>query len=114
MQNDGDVSSGSAGAEAGSHGSHTEKQYPIPFPDMGHIGGYPPRGSRARLMHPDDETIPVTLSDDSVLPTSMPPAAEATSFYAEAMFEPSSPLAEPYTPLHAHGQLAEASDPLVA
>ncbi len=31
MQNDGDVSSGSAGAEAGSHGSHTEKQYPIHF-----------------------------------------------------------------------------------
>lgn len=57
-----------------------EQQYPIPFPDTGHIGGYPPRGSRARLLHPDDDTIPVTLSDDAF---PAPLRSDATPFYAE-------------------------------
>ncbi|CDR99804.1 hypothetical protein [Sporisorium scitamineum] len=65
-----------------------EQQYPIPFPDMGHIGGYPPRGSRARLLHPDDETIPVTLSDDTI-PVST--RIEAASLYAEPWAEASLP-----------------------
>lgn len=74
---------------AGHEGSAAnEQQYPIPFPDTGHIGGYPPRGSRARLMHPDDDTIPVTLSDDT-LPGSM--RADAASFYAEPWAEASLP-----------------------
>ncbi|SPO23207.1 related to branched chain alpha-ketoacid dehydrogenase kinase [Ustilago trichophora] len=64
-----------------------EQQYPIPFPDTGHIGGYPPRGSRARLLHPDDDTIPVTLSDET-LPGSM--RADAASFYADSWADISS------------------------
>ncbi|PWZ00551.1 hypothetical protein BCV70DRAFT_160166 [Testicularia cyperi] len=59
------IPGGIAGAGVNDH------QYPIPFPDMGHIGGYPPRGSRARL-HPDRDTIPVTLQDDALpLPQGM-------------------------------------------
>lgn len=71
--------SGQAGAGGG------EQQYPIPFPDMGHIGGYPKRGSRARLMHPDDDSIPVTLSDETP-PGSM--RADAASLYAEPWSTP--------------------------
>ncbi len=90
-------SSGFASSPSPANGSteaslQTDQQYPIPFPDTGHIGGYPPRGSRARLLHPDDHTIPVTLSDD-MLPGSM--QADAVSFYAEPWAEaslPSSPL----------------------
>lgn len=69
--------------------TQTEQQYPIPFPDMGHIGGYPPRGSRARLMHPDDETIPVTLSDETSTSSMRKDAAAA--FYAEPWAEASLP-----------------------
>lgn len=77
-----------AAASGGEPSLQTDQQYPIPFPDTGHIGGYPPRGSRARLLHPDDETIPVTLSDDT-MPGSM--RVDATSFYAEPWAEASLP-----------------------
>ncbi|KAF6767128.1 Histidine kinase-like ATPase, ATP-binding domain protein [Kalmanozyma brasiliensis GHG001] len=65
-----------------------EPAYPIPFPDMGHIGGYPPRGSRARLLHPDDESIPVTLSDET-MPHEFASRTEPVSF-AEPWAEPPS------------------------
>ncbi|TKY87106.1 hypothetical protein EX895_003783 [Sporisorium graminicola] len=82
-------SSPASGDATGSEASlQTEQQYPIPFPDMGHIGGYPPRGSRARLLHPDDETIPVTLSDERV---PSPMGVDAASFYAEPWAEASLP-----------------------
>lgn len=71
-----------------------DQQYPIPFPDTSHIGGYPPRGSRARLIHPDDDTIPATLSDDT-LPGSM--RADAASFYAEPWAEASLPSTRMWT-----------------
>ncbi|KAJ9478220.1 [Pyruvate dehydrogenase (acetyl-transferring)] kinase 2, mitochondrial [Pseudozyma hubeiensis] len=82
-----------AGGTAAASGTTAEpslqvdQSYPIPFPDTGHIGGYPPRGSRARLLHPDDETIPVTLTDDT-MPGSM--QIDATPFYSEPFAEPSS------------------------
>lgn len=84
----GGADEGVGGMGVGGRGETADQQYPIPFPDTGHIGGYPPRGSRARLMHPDDDTIPVTLSDDT-LPGSM--RADAASFYAEPWAEASLP-----------------------
>lgn len=64
--------------------SSSDQQYPIPFPETGHIGGYPPRGSRARLM--DDDTLPVTLDDAP----HASPRADAAAYYAEPWAEFSS------------------------
>ena len=84
------AATGAAAAGAGTEAQQTEQQYPIPFPDMGHIGGYPPRGSRARLLHPDDETMPVTLSDEPQAGLGSTQHA-TTSFYAEPWAESSLP-----------------------
>ncbi|CBQ71920.1 related to branched chain alpha-ketoacid dehydrogenase kinase [Sporisorium reilianum SRZ2] len=84
----------SAAANGTEPSLQTEQAYPIPFPDMGHIGGYPPRGSRARLLHPDDDTIPVTLSDEP-LPAAL--RVDAASFYAEPWAEASLPSARMWT-----------------
>ncbi|SNX83172.1 related to branched chain alpha-ketoacid dehydrogenase kinase [Melanopsichium pennsylvanicum] len=77
-------SAASASANVGGVGG--DQIYPIPFPDTGHVGGYPPRGSRERLSN--DETTPVTLMDEH-LPGSM--RADATSFYAEPWAQASLP-----------------------
>ncbi|GAC96260.1 pyruvate dehydrogenase kinase [Pseudozyma hubeiensis SY62] len=82
------AASGMASGTAAEPSLQVDQSYPIPFPDTGHIGGYPPRGSRARLLHPDDDTIPVTLTDDT-MPGSM--QMHATPFYSEPSAESSSP-----------------------